>query len=54
LLKTYREFFPSIKTCEYWFRRFRSGDFDVSKKRSGQPKKFEDAELQELLDENST
>jgi len=42
---------PSIKTCEYWFRLFKSGNFD-SKERLGQPKKFEDAELQALLDEN--
>jgi len=52
-VKTYGESSP-IKTCEYWFRRFRSGNFDVSdKEHSGQPKKFKDAELQELLHENS-
>jgi len=53
LVKTYEESSP-IKMCKYWFRRFRSGNFDVSdKEHSGQPKKFEDAELQELSDENS-
>jgi len=37
-----------------WFERFRNGDFDVrDKKRPGQPKKFEDFELRELLDDNS-
>lgn len=44
---------PSVKTCEYWFRRFKSGDFDVEdKKRSGAEKKLDDADLQALLDEN--
>jgi len=38
---------------EYWFRRFKSDDFDLKdKERSGQPKK-KDAELHALLDENS-
>jgi histone-lysine N-methyltransferase SETMAR len=45
---------PSNTTCKEWFRRFQSGDFDVSdKEREGAPKKFEDAELHELVDENS-
>ena len=34
-------------------KRFKSGDFDVEdKERSGQPKKFEDEELEALLDED--
>ena len=38
-----------------WFRCFKSGDFDLSNKVCGKPpKKFEDAELQALLDEGST
>lgn len=53
LLKTYGDHAPSIKTCEYWFRRFKSGDFDTDdKERPGQPKKFEDEELEVLLDED--
>lgn len=52
--ETYSESAPSIKTCEYWYRRFQSGDIDFKdKERSSQPKKFEDAELQALLDGNS-
>lgn len=52
--ETYSESAPSIKTCEYWYRRFRLNDFCLKdKERSGQPKKFEDAELQALLDEDS-
>ena len=39
---------------EYWFRRFKSGDFDTSdKEREGRSVKFEDAELKALLAEDS-
>lgn len=52
LSETYRDHAPSISTCEYWFRRFKSGDFDVEdKERPGQLKRFEDEELEALLDE---
>lgn len=55
LVETYGEHAPSIKTCETWFRKFKSGDFDLKdSKRSGRPKTFVDAELQELLDEDPT
>jgi len=48
VMKLYRK-----KTCRVWFERFRNCDFDVrDKNRPGQPKKFENVELQELLDEN--
>ena len=52
--ETYSEFALSDSTCEYWdSRRFKSGNFDLKdKERSGQLKKFEDTELQALLDEN--
>jgi len=54
LVEAYGNFVPSERTCQKWFQRFKSGDFDVNdKQRSGQPKKFEDIELQALLDENS-
>ena len=44
----------SYDVCKYWYKRFKSGDFDLSdRKRSEQPLKFEDTELQALLDENS-
>lgn len=47
LSEAYGEYTPSIKTCEYWFRRYRSGDFDTEDKaRPGQPKKFKDGELE--------
>lgn len=52
--ETYQESAPSLKTCECWFRRFKSDDFDLNDKpRPGQPRKFQDVELQELLVENS-
>jgi transposase len=42
------------QTCRKWFARFKSGDFDLENKdRPGQPKKFEDADLEALLDEDS-
>ena len=42
-------------TCRDWFRRFKSDDFDLSNEDRGKPpKKFEDSELQALLDEDST
>jgi len=53
LLETYGDYTPSIKTCEYWFRRFKSGNFDTEdKERPDQPKKFEDKDLEALLDED--
>lgn len=55
LVETYGEHAPSIKTCETWFRQFKIGDFDVKdKERSGRRQKFDDEELQELLDEDPT
>ena len=54
LCEAYGEHAPSIKTCEYWFRRFNSGNFDTSdKEREGRPVKFEDTELKALLDQDS-
>ncbi|KAG5321283.1 MOS1T transposase, partial [Pseudoatta argentina] len=35
-----------------WFRRFKNNDFQLEdKERSGAPKKFQDKELEQLLDE---
>ena len=51
--KVYGDNAPSDKTCREWFRRFKSGDFDVEdKERSGRPRAFEDEELQALVDED--
>ena len=41
------------RTCQKWFARFKSGDFGLEDElRPGQPKKFEDEELEALLDED--
>jgi len=43
----------SERTCRVWFELFRNSDFDIrDKERPGQPKKFEDFELEELHQEN--
>ena len=53
LREAYGEYAPSQDTCERWFRRFKSGDFDVADKEHGKPpKRYENAELQALLDED--
>ena len=54
-MKFYGEHALSETKCRDWFRRFKSGDFDLSNKdREKPPKKFKDSELQALLDEDST
>lgn len=53
LKQAYGEHAPSEPTCREWFRRFKSGNFEIKdKERPGQPKKFEDEELKEVLDED--
>lgn len=48
--EAYGKHAPPIKIYEYWFRCFKSGDFDISdKKREKRPVKFEHAELEALL-----
>lgn len=54
LVEAYGDNALSKTTCRDWFRRFKTGDLDVEdKERSGQPKKFEDIEMQVLLYENA-
>ena len=54
-MKVYGEHALSETTFRDWFRCFKSGDFDLSNKDRGKPpKKFEEAELQALLNEDST
>ena len=44
---------PTVQIVENWFRRFKSGDFDLGDKENPeQPKKFEDTELKAFLDQN--
>jgi len=55
LSEVYDDETPSKRICRVWFEHFRNGDFDVRDKECpGQLKKFENLELQELLDENPT
>ena len=55
LVETYADNAPSERTCRYWFSRFSEGNFDLSdQKRENRPKKFEDTDLQVLLDEDNT
>ena len=55
LVETYGDNVLTQVTCVRWFRRFKSGNFDLKDKdRPGQSKKFQDAELQALLDEDDT
>lgn len=55
LVEAYGEGTLSERTCREWFQKFKNGDFDVEDKdRSGRPKIYEDAELEELLEEDSS
>lgn len=43
----------SERTCQFWYKKFRSGDFDlIDKPRSGRPLAFNDEVLKLLIDEN--
>ena len=54
LFKANGEHTLSETTHRHWFRRFKDNDYDVKdKERPGQPKKFEDGELEALLEEDS-
>ncbi|KAG5326223.1 MOS1T transposase, partial [Pseudoatta argentina] len=53
LVQTYGDNALSDTTCRDWFRRFKNNDFQLEdKERSGAPKKFQDKELERLLDED--
>ena len=53
LVEVYGEYALAERTCQKWFARFKSGDFGLEhEERPGQPKKFEDEELEALLDED--
>jgi len=54
LVEVYGDTAPTDKSCREWFRRFKNRDFSIEDKpRSGQPKKFEDKELEALLEDQS-
>ena len=53
LVETHGDNALSDTTCRDWFRLFKNNDFKLEdKERSGAPKKFEDKELDEILDVN--
>jgi len=53
LVEVYSDTAPTDRSCRKWFRHFKDGDFSVEDKpRSGQSKKFEDKELEALLEED--
>lgn len=55
LVEAYGDHALSEATCKRWFQRFRDNDFDVLNEERGRPsKKFEDAELQAILNEDDT
>lgn len=52
LFKVYGDQVPSEKTCKIWFKRFKNNNFVLNEeKRSGRKKKFEDINLDLLLNE---
>ena len=53
LVEVYGEHTLAERTCQKWFARIKSGDFGFEdEERPGQPKKFEDEDLETLLDED--
>ena len=53
LVKIYGEHALAERTSQKWFVRFKSGYFGLEdEERPGQPKKFEDEELEALLDKD--
>ena len=53
LVEVYGEHALSERTCQKWFSRFKSGDFGLEdEERPGQLKKFENEELEALLDKD--
>ena len=51
LVEVYGKHVLAEQTCQNWFARFKSGDFGLEDEvRPGQSKKFEDEELEALLD----
>jgi len=53
LVEAYSEHALGKSQCFEWFKKFKSGDFDVRNEEREKPlKKFEDSELQALLDED--
>ena len=54
LSNIYGEAAISERTCREWFQRLKNGDFDVEDRHNGGREVFEDAELEVLLEQNSS
>ena len=55
LVEAYGDHALSEATCKRWLQWFRNNDFDVRNEERGRaPKKFEDTELQTILEEDDT
>jgi len=54
LVEVYDDTAPIDKSCREWFRRFKNGDFSVEDKPRSGPKKFEDKELEALLEKDQS
>jgi len=55
LVEVYGDTAPTDKSCRELFWRFKNGEFSVEDKpRPGQPKKFEDKELEALLEKDQS
>ncbi|EFN80663.1 hypothetical protein EAI_02816, partial [Harpegnathos saltator] len=53
LVEAYGEHALGKSRCFEWFKKFKRGDFYMKNEERGRPpKKFEDSELQALLDED--
>ena len=54
IVEAYGNNAPSESTFKQWFRIFKNHEFnDKDKEREGAPKKFEDEDLEAILDEDS-
>jgi len=53
LVTAYGDYFLDKLQCFEWFKKFKSGDFDLRNAEYGRtPKKFQNSDLQALLDED--
>ena len=52
-MEVYGEHALAERMCQKWFARFKTGNFGLEdEERPGQPKKFDDEELEALLDKD--
>lgn len=54
ICEVYGEEAMPVRTAQYWFKRFKDGNFDIKDAaRSGRPVEFDEERLNQLLHENS-